>query len=326
MDEHLISRLFLKATHLKEHEILRIEKLTGSYGHASWKFTTAKETLLFKVNIRNINNQDLKNEILAHQLLTKANLSVPQILYSSPTPNILERPYYIQSWLPGVDATTALPELNRENREKFARSFGTFIAKMHKIESDCFSHALHKNPGEQSLDWKNFILKKLEGFIFAIRKGNLLPASFLAAVEKKAHDLIDSIGSDVKPGFTHMDLYLANALVSAENLSAILDFESACFYDPIWDFVKLDAWVFQQFPDLRQPFLQGYSEIIPWKPIFANRLLAYQGVEYLAAFPYFGTRFPDKKMFNNFYQLLETWLGLTKLDEYEEESCIAHRR
>jgi aminoglycoside phosphotransferase (APT) family kinase protein len=325
MDEHLISRLFLEATRLKEHEILRIEKLTGNYGHASWKFTTTKEMLLFKVNIRNINNQDLKNEILAHQLLTETNLSVPQILYSSPKPNTLERPYYIQSWLPGVDATVALPKFNKENREKFARSFGTFVAKMHRIESDSFSHALHKKPGKKSLNWKNFVLRKLEGFTFDIRKGNLLPPSFLAAVEEKTRGLIDSIGPDVKPGFTHMDLYLANALVNAENFSAILDFESARFYDPIWDFVKLDAWVFQRFPDLRQPFLQGYSEIIPWKPDFANRLFSYQGVEYLAAFPYFGTRFPDKKMFDNFYQLLETWLGLTKLDEYEEESCIAHR-
>lgn len=318
MDEKLIPSLFLEAMQLKEYEILQVEKLVGSYGHASWKFTTAQQTFLFKVNIRNMSNRDLENEILAHQLLAKTGLSVPQILYSSPMPNILGRPYYIQSWLSGVDARIALPELNTESRQKFAHSFGIFVAKMHQIESKFFSHSLHKNPDEKSLDWKAFIFKKLERFILDIRTGNFLPDSFLFAVEKKARSLIDNLESDVKPGFTHMDLYLANAIVNTDKLAALLDFESACFYDPIWDFVKLDAWVFQKFSDLRQPFLQGYTEITSWKSTFGKRIFAYQGVEYLAAFPYFGTRFPDKKMFNNFYQLLETWLGLTKLDEYEK--------
>lgn len=325
MDEHLIRHLFLEAKQFKKHEILHVEKLIGSYGHSNWKFTTVNETFLLKVNIRNIKNQDLRNEILAYQLLSERNLSVPKILYSFPTPNPLGSPYYIQSWIPGINAIAALPQLSKKHRKRFAYSFGTYIAKMHTIESDSFSHSLYTKSGEKTLNWKDFVLKKLKGFVFDIRKENLLPLSFLTAVEEKAYKLLDSIRSDVKPGFTHMDLYLANVLVNAENLSAILDFESACFYDPIWDFVKLEAWVFERFPDLRQPFLRGYSEIIPWKSTFANRLLAYQGVEYLAAFPYFGIRFPDKKMFNYFYQLLKTWLGLTKLDEYEEKSYIAHR-
>lgn len=317
MNKQLITDPFIQATSIKRDDILSCEKLKGSYGHASWKFSMEHQTLLFKVNIRNIKNDHLSNEIFATQLLLKKNLNIPQILYSQPVPNPLKYPFYIQTWLPGISAAESLPHLDEKKQKQFARSLGRITAQMHTIKSDYFSHSLYKDQRTQPQSWKNFALNKMEGYSLVIRNEKLLPELFLTSIRKKIIELISYIDGDIVPGFTHMDLHLPNVLVNDMKLSAILDFESACFHDPIWDFVKLDAWIFQLFSNLRKFFLEGYSEIIPWESSFANRLLAYQGIEYLAAFPYFGHRFPDKKMLNNFYQLLEKWLSLTKLEEYE---------
>jgi hypothetical protein len=92
--------------------------------------------------------------------------------------------------------------------------------------------------------------------------------------------------------------------------AALLDWESAAFYDPVWDWVKLGMWVFGRHPELRAPFHQGYTAVTDLPDGFADRLTVYQGIEYLAAFPYFGAagRWPDAEMLNSFRGLLIEWM------------------
>ncbi|MGH3980400.1 MAG: phosphotransferase, partial [Pseudonocardiaceae bacterium] len=89
---------------------------------------------------------------------------------------------------------------------------------------------------------------------------------------------------------------------------ALVDFESAAFYDPVWDFVKLHMWVFDIHPHLRRPFLAGYTAETPLPADFAERLVVYQGIEYLAGFPYFGRTWPDAAMLESFRRLLGCWM------------------
>ena len=98
-------------------------------------------------------------------------------------------------------------------------------------------------------------------------------------------------------------LYLPNTVAFYGKFRALLDFESARFYDPLWDFVKLDAWVFRQHPRLLEPFLEGYRDVVHWRMDFNRRIFLYQALEYLAAFPYFGVASPNARMLHDFGHL-----------------------
>ena len=65
----------------------------------------------------------------------------------------------------------------------------------------------------------------------------------------------------------HRDLRAANVLLtgapSARSFAGVVDFERAAASDPAWDFVKLRAWIFAQWPRAEARILKGYQQVRP---------------------------------------------------------------
>lgn len=146
--------------------------------------------------------------------------------------------------------------------------------------------------------------------VTATEKAQALPAAVLYTVADRLTALIDRLTGGITPRLSHRDLYLPNTLLLDGDPApaALLDWESAAFYDPVWDFVKLGMWVFDRHPQLRSPFLNGYTDTTELPDGFDERLTVYQGIEYLAAFPYFGAAWPDEAMLDGFRTLLAGWM------------------
>lgn len=283
-------------------------KLDISYGHECWRIetSTAKKYLL-KIPVRRASLYDFNNEIRAQQLLAQGGIPIPSLVAVCPLPNDLDTAFFLQIWLPGEDGASALPGFSTTEAQAFAWSFGQIVARMHSITGAAFSEDVLVERSYES--WEDLCEARLTRLLTSNRRIAQLPQTVLDVIEERSRNLLAALPPDIEPRFTHRDLYLPNTLVRQNRFCALLDFEAARFYDPLWDFVKLDAWVFQAHPQLRKHFLEGYTSEFPWRADAAERIFLYQAIEYLAAFPYFGERFPNLAMLKSFHSLIAAWMA-----------------
>jgi hypothetical protein len=73
------------------------------------------------------------------------------------------------------------------------------------------------------------------------------------------------------------------------------------------DFVRLEVWVFDRYPETRAPFMQGYHELRSPAEDEASRLDLYRGMEYLAELCRNGER-GEWQVAGEFRARLERWL------------------
>jgi aminoglycoside phosphotransferase (APT) family kinase protein len=196
--------------------------------------------------------------------------------------------------------------MDRRGQEDFAAQFAVAVASMHQVTGGFFAENVI-GPGVHAT-WADLCRNRLERLVKWNIDARVLPRPTIDAAEAYCKDLIAELPDDVVPVLTHRDLYLPNVIVTPESSVAIIDFEHASFFDRVWEFVKLEIWVFRRFPQLRSPFMEGYQSRSEWSRSCNQRLLLYEGIEYLAGVPYFGVRYPDQRMLKDFLDLLSQWL------------------
>ncbi|HEX6288648.1 MAG TPA: aminoglycoside phosphotransferase family protein [Herpetosiphonaceae bacterium] len=288
--------------------IAEARRLSVGFGHAAWYLRTVEQgAFLLKIATRQPTDYYFANEIHAQQRMLQHGQPVPEIVAVCHAPNELGQHFYIQRWIPGEDGTTAVAAMSARQRSAFACDFGRAVALMHRIEGAAFSEdAL----GENVLpSWRDLCATRLSDLIRSNVQAAVLPPDRLAIVEERCARMIAELASDIAPVFTHRDLYLPNTLVHEGRFKTVIDFESVRFYDGLWDFVKLYAWVFRHYPEMEAPFLAGYRSAQPWPADAARRILLYQGLEYLAALPYFARQYPSPDRLREFQGLMAQWLS-----------------
>ncbi|QHE59805.1 phosphotransferase [Rossellomorea vietnamensis] len=309
-DEKLVIKDLLSKD-LKSHIILKIEKLDISYGHVCWKIKTHKGNFLLKIAERKTDNHHFLNEIYAQRLAIESGMKVQRVLVAKEVPNSLNKNYYIQEWLPGSDAQKSISNFSGLEKQQFSWEFGETLAKLHSIKGDFFSEDLLGE--KKTSSWRELVTNRLEKLLHENREVCVLDNKTIDNMEEKCNRLLQNLSDNIEPGFTHRDLYLSNVLVADNKFLNIIDFEHARFYDPLWDFVKVEAWIFRKFPELRAGFYKGYSNKFPWENEYDFRITLYEGIEFLAAFPYFGKKFPDRRMLAMFNYELQEWINIKSI-------------
>lgn len=291
---------------------IAVSALPKGWGHLAWFVQAASGSYLLKSAVRRSGVADLYREVAAQQIAAVGGLCTPAVVAVSAEGNALGRPCYLQTWIDGHDAETTLPGLSGEAPLMLARRFGQAVAILHAITGPRFAEDAAATRSYPT--WKKVCTGRLQRMAAANRDAALLPAAVLEAVAADLETRIASLAEGIRPALTHRDLHLPNLIDRGPQLPvALVDFESAAFYDPVWDFVKLHMWVFDIHPHLRRPFLAGYTAETPLPADFAERLVVYQGIEYLAGFPYFGRTWPDAAMLESFRRLLGRWMDAAGL-------------
>lgn len=298
-------------TQLTGEHVDRIAPLSRGWGHLSWTVRTASGRYLIKTGIRRPHQSDLYRQVAAQQLAAAGGVTTPLVVAIGDGGGPLQRPCYVQTWIEGTDGAAALASLNAEGAAHFGRALGQTVAALHRVPGPRFAEDCAGTVTYPS--WRSACAARLQRLVTASEDANALPAATLYALTDRLTELIDSLDGDVSPRLTHRDIYLPNTLLpdgqgSGSAPVALLDWEAAAFYDPVWDFVKLGMWVFDKHPQLRNPFHAGYTAHSALPDGFTERLTLYQGIEYLAAFPYFGAAWPDEAMLDGFRKLLANWM------------------
>ncbi|MBG0831558.1 aminoglycoside phosphotransferase family protein [Planomonospora sp. ID67723] len=292
-----------------------VAALPPGYGHLSWQVATGTGRYLIKTAIRNAGVTALFRQVTAQQAAATGGVSTPLVVAASATGGPLKRPCYVQTWIDGIDAATALQQ-TPVDAAALGSAFGRTVAGLHRIRGprvadDCAATTSYPT-------WRHACTARLDRMIRSNREAAVLSEEILRPVADRLTAMIGALPDDIGPRLIHRDLYLPNVLLTGPvgdtPQVALLDWESAAFGDPVWDFVKLTMWVFDRHPLLHLPFLEGYTATAPLPGDFERRLLTYQGIEYLAAFPYFGRRWPDAAMLEGFRKLLAAWMDSAGLD------------
>ncbi|MGP4030315.1 phosphotransferase family protein [Actinomadura sp. 3N407] len=300
-------------TQLTGETVDRIAPLSGGWGHLSWLVRTASGRYLIKTGVRRPHQADLFRQVAAQQLAAAGDVTTPLVVAVGDGNGPLQRPCYVQTWIEGTDGATALARMHTDQATRFGHGLGETLAALHRIKGPRFAEDCAGTVTYPT--WKAACTTRLQRLITATEQAQALPAAVLYPVADRLTALINDLDTAITPRLTHRDVYLPNTVMPAHlphqgapGAVALLDWEAAAFYDPVWDFVKLGMWVFDRHPQLRAPFHQGYTACSALPDGHDERLTVYQGIEYLAAFPYFGAAWPDSTMLDGFRGLLAGWM------------------
>jgi aminoglycoside phosphotransferase (APT) family kinase protein len=259
--------------------VIATEFVPRAYNFEVWRVSTVRGHYALKVAHAEIDPARIANAFEAQRLVTAANIRSPRMLvYDAGV--LTGRQVCVQEWLTGDDAQTAWPHMTKHERTRFALEFGREVARVHAISGPCFSDDVTLSRRLSS--WRIGLRDYLGKYATGMGQANLLAAAELDAVVHRIEGGIATLSPHIQPALTHWDLWLANTLVDAGSFVGLIDLESAAFSDPLVDFVRLEVWVFDPYPESQEPFLTGYYEAKPVDLDTEARLEVYRGLEYFA--------------------------------------------
>jgi aminoglycoside phosphotransferase (APT) family kinase protein len=273
------------------------EPLSRGYGGESWLVRAGHQELLAKIAVRSPEGQRLANAIRAIELAQTVGVPAPPYLAVSHLEGAFGgRSFSVSEFWPGEDGEDAVPRMGASERESYFRAFGQAAARLHAVQGPGFCSDLAAVSAVG--DWGQFVAGRLAGKEAAFAD-ELRPTAERAI--REICDLASSLSAVVRPSLLHNDLYLPNTLTLDAAFSAILDFEYARWWDAVHDFVKPGWLVFEEFPEGKALFYEGYGAL---PDRFEERFRVAQGIELLSAIPFFA-RWDDKAMCERYAAMLE---------------------
>ncbi len=184
-----------------------------------------------------------------------------------------------------MDAEEALPGMNDRRRDSLFSDLGQAVGRLHGIGLPKFTERI--GTPEADLDsWAAAVGQRAERAALRSREIGLLSTQETDAVVHRLQRSAENVSRVVAPVLTHYDLYLANVLVRDGRFEALLDFELAKGWEPMFDFVKLGMWVFEEWPRGFQPFVTAYRHRVGRVPDAEERLSTCLALENFVALGY----------------------------------------
>jgi aminoglycoside phosphotransferase (APT) family kinase protein len=281
-----------------------LRRVDGGHGHSSWRVATARGEFLVKIALRHPTREEVSAQLRAQALARDHGLPVPELVAAHPDPELIGAGFFIQRWICGHNAAEALAGPSPPNERVLGRALGDLVARMHSIVSPVFAEQIQ----DTGVSWSDLCGRRLAKLRARHEARRELLGDDLAPIVARCGELLERVASQVTAAFTHRDLYLPNLIIDdAANLS-LIDFEHACYYDPLWDFVKLAWWVFRRWPALGHAALDAYRERAGWPPHADERIFLCQGIELVAATHYFAVTVPVPELAADARALLRRWL------------------
>lgn len=172
----------------------------------------------------------------------------------------------VLEWL-AIDARS-FEEASRGGQDlsEAARSFGVWLARLHSLPVEP-GHGVKLS--EDPVPWVDRARAQVDRAVsrWGKRRGHESRPSTRALVER-ARALFMASLCEYEMGprrMVHRDLRAANLLTDASGaFVGVVDFERSAATDPAWDMVKLAWWLFDEWPELREPVREGYESVASW--------------------------------------------------------------
>jgi Ser/Thr protein kinase RdoA (MazF antagonist) len=186
-------------------------------------------------------------------------------------------PRLIDSWIseeaqPGVLLLSFIPGQPLTGPITFGLAFklGALLAGLH---TNTLTHFGDEFQPVQNHSWWAQLNETFQSWQpFCAR---IMPSGLIEQVLDRYNLLYSRLPAPDGPCLVHFDYRPGNVLVQGEQLTGLIDFESARGGSADLDFTKIKAYIWETFPGTKEPFLQGYTSIRPLPPI-EETLLFYE--------------------------------------------------
>ncbi len=274
-------------------DIIDITPMQGGQANSSFKIKTEKEIFILSVCDEK-NTSEIDHLIRLLLYLNQQDFPTSKALLTRKKEFQLmhdHKPVYIKKFIPGDVIQELTPIMLLQVGETLAKLHAIappdFLAPLFPYGIESFDGVIKKNMDHPYLPW---------------------------LIQKKAY-IETHMDTSMAKGFIHGDIYWDNLLFDKENLTAILDFEEACFYYKLYDIgmTAVGCCTNKGTFDLKKIsfLLKGYQPVCPIKNTEKQQLKIF--IEYAAV----------AGSFWRFRQYNIKLAGHDKADTYTELAALA---
>lgn len=237
MTTHVVRRVL--AEH--GHTVSDLVELTGGYGGTNLLATTPAGPLVVKV----------RPEAKALRIIRTVSGTLTQ--HGVPHPAVLVPPTATDAgWILGLRwlSGRALAEVPASawtpaQAARFGTDLGRWMRRLHTVR---MARQTWRTRAERRYAWKTDLCRQAG-----------LVAGRLAHRVDAVWNTHRAVLATAPLTLVHRDLQPGNLLVDGARFAAVIDFEQARLADPLYDFVKLEQWVFPLHPGIAPALRSAYG-------------------------------------------------------------------
>lgn len=166
--------------------------------------------------------------------------------------------HLLQKEIPGVPLSEALSLLDGAHAVALMEQLVGYLAQIHQITADSFG-GVDSALSQRYISWRDCFAQNVRLKLDYAKKHKIVNSLSIQFFEKRLEG--HTYDESAAPALIHGDISLGNLLVnpSTFEITGILDFELARFWQPAWELTRVNANMFPDRPDLVDIFFHSYS-------------------------------------------------------------------
>ncbi len=192
--------------------------------------------------------------------LLQEQINVPVPKSKLLIPNDSTGPYLFQNELPGVPLEAILGSEDQPQIKHLVAQSAQILFVVHQLKSDTYGSVDVKH-GKRHRAWKDCFSHDIHSKLNSASEAKIMKPNQIDYFERMLED--SALDTTTPPTLIHGDFEPRNILVdpAAKEISGLLDFESARFWQLDWDLTRVAATSFLQQPELLDIFIRTYASI-----------------------------------------------------------------
>lgn len=188
------------------------------------------------------------------------NIQTSRVVYKDVTCEKIHLPFMIMTFLEGT--TIELHRYSDLERQSFFHEFGGYLARIHNIHSNFFCKSIAT---KETIDLKSYVSQRFVMLQEKLAKGCGIELTYQDEIKQVFERLYHTIAFDqIRLSLVHRDISESNLIVWGRTLQGLIDFEHACYFDCVWDFVKLQLNLLSEVDVFcEECFWDEYTKIHP---------------------------------------------------------------
>ena len=186
----------------------------------------------------------------------KTNAPVPQVYLIDRSKKVLPFTFNVMEKVPGIEINKFY---DKTGNARLFYDAGALLGKLHSIKFPYFGWIVGNGINPMFKHWRNFVEYDFSHKLNQIKKIKKVPKIIIT----KAVDYFNSHKDllDIKEGpvLIHKDYHSSHIFVNNNKISGIIDVEWAMAGHSELDLIKSLWWMFDDYPKMKKPFLQGYK-------------------------------------------------------------------
>lgn len=198
-----------------------------------------------------------KEEYLYRLVSHKTDVPVPEVYMADTSKKILPNAFILYSKIEGI----SLGDYYKKTKNKrIIFRAGEILAKIHSIKFPAYGWIMGREIMPKFSRWADFMGYDMEekvGKLLMIRKIQRKTIRRIADYYNEKKSLLDVKDA---PSLLHKDYHFSHIFVDDGKISGIIDMEWAVAGHNELDIAKSKWFMFERFPEIEKPFMNGYKK------------------------------------------------------------------